>query len=78
MAIMSHIQEVYDFVLPELAANGFDDTVENRVYALQGLLDAWTEDPERSFAKQMYMHAVSFEINMLKCQLIISPVKKGE
>jgi hypothetical protein len=78
MAIMSHIQEVYDLVLPELAANGFEDTTENRLVALQGLLDAWTEDPERNFAKQMYMHAVSFEIDMLKVQRIISPVKKGE
>jgi hypothetical protein len=70
--IMSHIQEVYDFVLPELAAHDIEDTVENRIYALQGLLDAWTEDPERSFAKQMYMHAVSFEISMLHCRRIVS------
>lgn len=74
---MSHIQEVYDFILPDLAAHGFEDTIENRIYALQGLLDAWTEDPERNFAKEMYMLAVSFEISMLKCQLIIYSVKKG-
>jgi hypothetical protein len=69
---MSLIQEIYDHILPELAANGFEDTVENRLLALQGLLDAWMEDPEENFSKTMYVSAVRLEISMLKCRLIIS------
>jgi hypothetical protein len=67
------IEEIYDAVLPHLAANGFEDTTENRFYALTGLKDGWLEDEDRSLEKSFYLLAVTGELLMLKIKLMGAP-----
>jgi hypothetical protein len=75
------IQEVYDFIIPEMAAAGFEDTPENREQCLRGLRDGWVEDhsddcPEKS----EWVFAVSMEIFKLRmsniARSLFSPPKE--
>lgn len=63
------IDVVYAGVLPEMKKNNIEDTTENRLAFLQGLLDAWEEDPERSVEKSIFMLAVQSEIQLLKLEV---------
>lgn len=66
---MGMIDEIYEFVLPELKANGFEDSVENRIAALQGLNDAWREDTDFHPRKPFYIMACALEIQRLTVAL---------
>lgn len=67
------VEEIYDAVLPHMAANGIEDTTENRFYALSGLKDAWAEDKDESLEKSLYVLALSSELLMLKIKLMGVP-----
>ena len=60
------IEEIYDFVLPEMAENNIEDTSEHRMWFLEGLRDGWREDTDISIEKSMYMFAITAEIWKLK------------
>ena len=49
-------------LLAEMAENNIEDTIPNRIDALQGLSDAWKEDPDKSFEKLKWQFAVTFLI----------------
>jgi hypothetical protein len=66
----TRIEEIYEFVLPLLNDNGFDDTPANRLYALMGVWNAWTEDESTEIEKTFYMLALSSEIFRLKVELM--------
>lgn len=67
------IEEIYDAVLPHLAANGIEDTTENRFYALTGIRQAWLEDKDESLEKQLYLMAVTSELLVLEIKLMRVP-----
>ena len=67
---MSKIDEIYANVLPEMAAQGIEDTTANRLAFLQGVRDAWMEDDSKSFEKSLYMMAISTEIFKLSLRMI--------
>jgi len=66
---MTKIEEIYAMLLPELEANDIEDTTEHRLWALEGLRDAWLEDSETIFEKTLYMLAINGEIFVLKLKL---------
>lgn len=63
------VEEIYANVLPELEANGIEDTTQHRLWALEGLCDAWKEDSESSLEKTFWMLALTQEIFSLKLKL---------
>lgn len=65
----TRIEEIYETVLPEMEANGFEDTPVNRYWMLAGLRDAWNEDPETSFEKSLYVFAITMELMLLRMNL---------
>jgi hypothetical protein len=67
---MTRIEEIYAAVLPEMEANGIEDTTENRIVFLQGLYDGWKEDEDTSIEKTFYMLALHSEIFGLKLRLM--------
>ncbi len=66
---MTRIEEIYEFMLPEMKKNNIEDTTENRLLFLQGLQDAWNEDPEASLEKVFYKLAVQSEIALLMLEV---------
>jgi hypothetical protein len=66
---MTKVEEIYEAVLPELASHGIEDTTQNRLWALEGLRDAWNEDSESSFEKSMWQLALMGEIWSLESRL---------
>lgn len=71
---LTRIEEIYAFVLPELASNQIEDTTANRLSALQGLMDGWKElqediSIEQSIEKSLYMLALSTEIFVLQMKV---------
>jgi hypothetical protein len=66
---MTRIEEIYEFVLPEMKANDIEDTTFNRMLFLEGLRDGWKEDSETSLEKSLYMIAINGEIFILKMKL---------
>jgi len=67
---MTRIEEIYEFVLPEMASNGIEDTTENRLAFLEGLRDGWKEDPDKSIEKTFYQLALNGEIFGLQLRLM--------
>jgi hypothetical protein len=71
--VTTKIEQIYEAVLPELAAAGFEDTLLNRYHALQGLREAWREDvetdPDVVFEKVLWMIALDGEILILSMKL---------
>lgn len=59
---MTLIEEIYEAVLAEMAVNNIPDTPANRLEFLQGLSDAWKEDPDTSLEKLRYQMALTTEI----------------
>lgn len=59
------MDEIYETVLPEMAANQIPDTLENRLDFLSGIRDAWLEEPSVSFEKWLYVQAIGNEIYRL-------------
>lgn len=72
---MTRIEEIYETVLPEMEANGIEDTIENRIVFLQGLYDGWKEDEDRCIEKTLYQIALISEINVLKIKLKFPRIK---
>jgi hypothetical protein len=66
---MSKIEEIYTFILPELASKGIDDTPQHCLWALEGLRDAWKKDSDISLEKTLYQIALNGEILILKMKL---------
>ena len=57
-------KEIETMMLQELAANGWEDTPDNRHAFLSGLNDAWKEDDEdldtdQAFEKCLYLIAIN-------------------
>lgn len=67
-----YMVEIYETVLPEMAAHGIEDTTPNRIAFLSGLLDGWLEDESRSAEKSIYVSALALEIFYLKLTQIRS------
>lgn len=67
---MSKIDEIYEFVLPEMESLKIEDTTENRISFLMGLSDAWKEDTDRCLEKTLYQLALTSEINCLRLKLM--------
>jgi hypothetical protein len=63
------IAEIYERVLPEMKANGIEDTPLNRIACLQGLADAWREDESFDILKPFYQLALTLEIQRLTVQI---------
>lgn len=72
------VQEIYDFVLPEMEANDIEDTTLNRYLFLTGVRDAWYEDEESSFEKTLYLIAINGEIMILKIRLAQAGINPTE
>lgn len=73
--MVTRIDAVYEQILPMLADLGAEDTTENRLSALEGLRDAWREDPdptdpEEAIEKTFWIMAVNTEIFGLKMKLL--------
>jgi hypothetical protein len=68
----TYMQEIYDTVLPDMAAHDIEDTIPNRIAYLSGLQDAWNEDTTKSPEKSMYTMALAFELLNLKLKNIFS------
>ncbi len=68
----ARLAEIYEQILPVMAANHIEDTVPNRIAFLTGLQDAWKEDDNTSFEKSLYMLALSTEIDHLKLKNIFN------
>ena len=66
---MTKIEEIYEFALPEMKANGIDDTTENRIAFLTGIANAWEEDSDISLEKTFYKLALQSEISTLELKL---------
>ena len=60
------IQDIYDEALPEMAKNGIEDTPENRIAFLTGMMEAWEEDPAENPLKTMWVFALSVELTRLR------------
>ncbi len=71
------IEEIYAELLPELAANGIEDTPTHRMWALEGLYDAWKEDPETSTEKTLWMMALQAELWSLRLKLMFPSLTTG-
>lgn len=67
---MRKIEEIYANVLPELEKAGVEDTTEHRLWALEGLYDGWTEDPNLPPEAMPWLLACRMEIIALKMRLI--------
>lgn len=68
---MTRIEEVYASVLPEMEANGVEDTLENRHSFLTGLRDGWVEDTsDNCIEKSLYVLAVTCELVLLHAKII--------
>jgi hypothetical protein len=60
------LEEIYEFVLPEMAAHGIPDTPALRSTFLQGMVDAWEEDVSDDHPKKAgYVKAAHDEITRL-------------
>ena len=67
---MTRIEIVYEALLPEMEANGIEDTPENRHDMLRGLLDAWNEDESPAgIEKIAYKFAVLLEMHHLRMKI---------
>jgi hypothetical protein len=66
---MTMIETIYETLLPELAANGVEDTPLHRLWALEGLVDGWEEDNPPTEA-QPWIRAAKFEIVLLKIKTV--------
>lgn len=65
------IDTVNEFMFATFIAEGIQDTTDNRIAFLQGLLKAWAEDPcepgEDRLGKLLYQIRVASEIMRLRC-----------
>lgn len=68
--MQARIEKIYAAVLPHMAANGIEDTPENRFYALTGVKQGWLEDEDKSPEKEAFLAAISSEILALTIKLI--------
>lgn len=71
---MTKIEEIYEFVLPEMESLKIEDTTENRISFLMGLSDAWKEDTDRCIEKTLYQLALIGELNRLRIKLTFAHV----
>jgi hypothetical protein len=69
------VEEIYESVLPEMAKNDIEDTVENRISFLQGLQDAWAEDSDDSLEKALWQVALAGELLSLETKLMLRAIK---
>ena len=68
---MTKIEEINVKMLEEFKVQDIEDTSENRYYFLQGLQEAWNEDPETSTEKSLYQIALSIELTLLKVKIAL-------
>jgi len=66
---MTKIEEINQFMLEAFEEVGFEDTLENRLAFLQGLQEAWKEDPDVSLEKALYQIALNGEIMIIEMKL---------
>lgn len=67
---MTRIEEIYEAVLPEMKANGIEDTPANRHDVLKGLLAGWMEDSsDDCIEKTFYKMAVTLEMTLLRIKM---------
>lgn len=72
----SKIEEIYEFVLPEMKAQGIEDTTIHRIWFLEGLRDGWKEDVEDDNPdKVFYMVAINSEIFRLNLERLFPSIK---
>lgn len=69
------IEEIYANVLPMLEELGAEDTTEHRLWALEGLAEAWKEDSDSSFEKTFWRLALTQEICTLKIKLSFHKIR---
>lgn len=70
----TRIDTIYEFVLPEMAANNIPDTTKNRIAFMQGLFDAWEEDTDTSLEKILFMLALNGEIVNLQLTSLLDRI----
>ena len=69
---MSKIDEIYEAILPEMAAHDLEDTTEHRLWFLEGLRDGWREDDsDACIEKGLYVMTVTLEMMSLRIQLAL-------
>lgn len=62
---MTMLDEIYDQVLPEMAAAGIEDTIPNRITMLTEIVKVWEADEDDSVDKSLWISIVKTEISML-------------
>lgn len=62
---MTMLDEIYDQVLPEMAAAGIEDTIPNRITMLTEIVKVWEADEDDSIDKKLWISIVKTEISML-------------
>ena len=62
---MTMLDEIYDQVLPEMAAAGIEDTIPNRITMLTEIVKVWEADEDDSIDKSLWISIVKTEISML-------------
>lgn len=62
---MTMLDEIYDQVLPEMAAAGIEDTIPNRITMLTEIVKVWEADENDSVDKSLWISIVKTEISML-------------
>lgn len=68
---MTKIEEINARMLEEFKAHDIEDTMENRYSFLQGLQEAWNEDPDTSIEKSLYQIALSVELTILRVRITL-------
>lgn len=62
---MTMLDQIYDQVLPEMAAAGIEDTIPNRITMLTEIVKVWEADEDDSVDKSLWISIVKTEISML-------------
>lgn len=74
---MTMLDELYDQVLPEMAAAGIEDTIPNRITMLTGIVKVWEADTtDNCIDKSLWISLVKTEISMLNVRASTARIRE--
>ncbi len=74
---MNKTETINEQINQMLIENGIQVTPQHRLWAMEGLLEAWEEDPENSMEKSLWLMFLQLEIARLKIQTHDYEAKKA-
>jgi hypothetical protein len=63
------MEKIYPHLLADMAANGIEDTTENRAVYLEGMYDEWKADKSLPPEAMPYLAAIHGELFNLKLKI---------